>query len=344
MATSTAKIERIELAPGLEIARVVTGLWQVADIERVSGTMDPDKGAEASAAYVADGFDTFDMADHYGSAEVLAGRLRERMAQGTVGLPGSAKLATFTKWCPEPGEMTREVVQIAVDLARRRLHTDRVDLMQFHWWLFEHPDWLDAMRELARLREDGRLLAQLGVTNFDTDHLRVLVAEGIPVVTNQVCVSLLDRRATEDMTGFCLAHGIKLLAYGTLAGGFLSERWLGVPEPEKINDWSKMKYRRFIDAAGGWDVLQTILRALDVVAKKHGVSIGNVATRWVMQSRPWLPSSLVRGLANMSIAAITSTCTGSSWTPRTWQPSTTLWPPPRAFQAIVATNIVAHPS
>jgi diketogulonate reductase-like aldo/keto reductase/enamine deaminase RidA (YjgF/YER057c/UK114 family) len=174
------------------------------------------------------------------------------------------------------------VVRIAVDLACKRLHTDRIDLLQFHWWLFEHPAWLDAMRELAALRQEGRI-AHLGVTNFDTDHLRVLVAEGIPVVSNQVCVSLLDRRATEEMTRFCLEHGIKLLAYGTLAGGFLTERWLGASEPARVADWSKMKYQRFIEATGGWDVLQSILQALDVVAKKHGISIANVATRWAMQ-------------------------------------------------------------
>ncbi|HWL71664.1 MAG TPA: aldo/keto reductase [Geminicoccus sp.] len=275
-------VERIELAPGLEVARVVTGLWQVADIERVSGTIDPDEGAKALHAYLADGFDSFDMADHYGSAEVIAGRLRTALAEGSLATLPGARLATFTKWCPEPGPMTAEVVRQAVDLACRRLATERIDLLQFHWWLFEHPAWLDAMRELARLKEEGRIL-HLGVTNTDTDHLRVLVAEGIPVVTNQVCVSLLDRRATGPMAGFCRAHGIRLLAYGTLAGGFLSERWLGRPEPAEIGDWSKMKYRRFIDAAGGWDVLQAILRACAEVAKRHGVSISNVATRWVMQ-------------------------------------------------------------
>jgi aryl-alcohol dehydrogenase-like predicted oxidoreductase/enamine deaminase RidA (YjgF/YER057c/UK114 family) len=275
-------IERTEIAPGLEIARVVTGLWQVADIERVTGPMDPDQGARALASYLADGFDSFDMADHYGSAEVIAGRLRERLADGSITAPSCARPVTFTKWCPEPGPMTQEVVRLAVDRACERLRTDCIDLLQFHWWLFEHPAWLDAMRELARLKEDGRI-RHLGVTNTDTDHLRVLVAEGIPVVTNQVCVSLLDRRATGVMTDFCRDHGIRLLAYGTLAGGFLSERWLGAPEPATIGDWSKMKYKRFIDAAGGWDVLQAILAALAPVAAKHGVSIANVATRWVMQ-------------------------------------------------------------
>jgi enamine deaminase RidA (YjgF/YER057c/UK114 family) len=44
-----------------------------------------------------------------------------------------------------------------------------------------------------------------------------------------------------------------------------------------------MKYKRFVEAIGGWSVLQEILEALAKVAKKHKVSIANVATRWVLE-------------------------------------------------------------
>ena len=139
------------------------------------------------------------------------------------------------------------------------------------------------MHELARLKDEG-LIRHLGTTNFDTDHLYVLAREGIPIATNQVCYSLLDRRAGEEMAAFCAAEGIRLLAYGTLAGGLLTEKWLGRPEPAEgaLTQWSAMKYKRFVDAIGGWDVLQAILRAISEVATRHGVSMANVATRWVL--------------------------------------------------------------
>ena len=264
---------RCLLAPGLEISRIVTGLWQIADMERDGRRVDEEAAAAAMADYAAAGFDTFDMADHYGSAELIAGRCARQLGRG--------KARLFTKWCPEPGEMTPAVVRAGVQRSLDRLGVETIDLLQFHWWSFEHPGYLDAMKELAVLRREGKI-AHLGVTNFDTDHLRVLVKHGIPVATNQVCVSLLDPRATGDMTAFCREHGIKLLAYGTLGGGFLGERWLGAPRPSAVGDWSKMKYLRFIDAIGGWDVLQRILSALSVIARKHGVSIANVATRWVL--------------------------------------------------------------
>lgn len=286
MTDAVARPERLQLAPGLEISRVVTGLWQVADMERDGNTLDRATAAAALAAYAEAGYDTFDMADHYGSAELIVGRLladaRTNTPAAAPALPPGRRPVAFTKWCPPPGPMTADVVRAGVERARSRLGVDVIDLLQLHWWMYEHPAYLDAMAELAALRRAG-LIAHLGLTNFNTDHLRVLVGEGCVILTNQVCFSLLDRRAAGAMTEFCRAHGIRLLAYGTLGGGFLSERWLGQAAPTDLADWSKMKYRRFIDAIGGWDVLQTLLAALARVAAKHGVSIANVATRWVLE-------------------------------------------------------------
>jgi len=271
--------QRTLLAPSLEISRIVTGLWQVADQERDHRALDLDAAASAMVEYAAAGFDCFDMADHYGSAEDIAGRC-VRLLEGR----GRRRPTLFTKWCPVPGEMSAAVVRAAVQRSLDRLSVTRLDLLQFHWWTFEHPAYLDAMLELAELQTRG-LITHLGVTNFDTDHLRVLVKHGIRIASNQVCFSLLDRRAGEEMSAFCRENGVRLLAYGTLAGGLLGERWLGKPEPaaSDISDWSKMKYKRFVDAVGGWSVLQTILAAAGQVAKKHRVSIANVATRWVLE-------------------------------------------------------------
>ena len=58
MGRTVGRPERRELAAGLEISRVVTGLWQVADMEREAGPLDPERGADALAEYAAAGFDT----------------------------------------------------------------------------------------------------------------------------------------------------------------------------------------------------------------------------------------------------------------------------------------------
>jgi aryl-alcohol dehydrogenase-like predicted oxidoreductase/enamine deaminase RidA (YjgF/YER057c/UK114 family) len=270
-----AAVPRRELAPGLTVARVVTGLWQIADLERDGRTIDLAAAADAMRAYVDAGLTTFDMADHYGSAEDVAGIFRQRHR--------GAPAQLLTKWVPGPGAVTRDDVRTAVRRALDRLRVDRIDLLQFHAWTFADPRWLDCLFWLQELAGEG-LVGHVGLTNFDTAHLRVAVASGIDVVSNQVCLSLVDGRARGRMTDFCLAHGISLLAYGTVAGGFLSARWLGAPEPDwgRLDTWSQMKYGRFIAAAGGWSAFQGVLRAADAVARRRGVSLTNVACRYVL--------------------------------------------------------------
>ncbi|MCB1378578.1 MAG: aldo/keto reductase, partial [Alphaproteobacteria bacterium] len=266
---------RITLPGGLDISRLVCGLWQVADIEKAGHRLDPDIAANDLEAYAKEGFDTFDMADHYGSAEVITGSLLKRYPRGV------SRPTAFTKWCPEPGPMTADVVRAGVQERLDRLGVETVDLLQFHWWSFEHPAWIDALHEMKALRDEG-LIRNIGVTNFDAAHLALALADGIPIATNQVSFSLVDRRAALALSDLCASSSIRLLAYGTLCGGFLSEKWVGKPEPARIDDWSKSKYKRFIDAAGGWEAFQTLLGTVAEIAQKHRVSVSNVATAWVL--------------------------------------------------------------
>ncbi len=265
------KPDRIFLSENIEISRILTGLWQVADQEKGGSQVDVSQAAGALVDYADAGFDTFDMADHYGSAEIITGHA----------LKTASHAKAFTKWCPKPGPMTAGIVRAGVEERLRRLDVDQIDLLQLHWWNFEHPAWLDALGELKLLQQEGLIYA-LAVTNFDAAHLEIALEEGIPLVSNQVSFSLLDRRPTGRMSEICAAWGVKLLTYGTLCGGFIADRWLGMQEPKETSDLAGMKYRRFIDAAGGWDAFQNVLQAAHNVAEKHGVSASNVATRWVL--------------------------------------------------------------
>lgn len=267
--------ERIAIAPDLEISRVITGLWQIADMERDGRALDLDATASAMRPYVEAGCTTFDMADHYGSAELIAGKYRKAHPDLPVQL--------FTKWVPKPGAISRDDVRAAVERAADRLQGRPIDLMQFHAWTFADAHWLDALNFLGDLRSDG-LIRHIGVTNFDAAHLRIAVASGIPVVTNQVSFSLLDQRAAGRMSDVCAQYGVKLLAYGTVAGALLSGRWQARPAPPKddLKTWSLMKYGRFLQAAGGWDALQRVLAVTSQIANKHRVSMANVACRHIL--------------------------------------------------------------
>ncbi|TVP49984.1 MAG: aldo/keto reductase [Mongoliibacter sp.] len=265
-----------DLAPDLKISKVLTGLWQIADMEKDGNILDPNATSLAMAPYVEAGLTTFDMADHYGSAEIISGTFYNQHPQGK-------RAQLLTKWVPKPGKSSKQETREAIQLSLDRLQVEKIDLLQFHAWSYPDPTWLDQLFWLSELKKEG-LIKHIGLTNFDAAHLRIVCASGIPVVSNQVCHSLIDQRASGEMAQVCKEYGVKVLAFGTLAGGFLSNKWLGKTEPSIQNGgtWSQMKYKRFIDAAGGWDKFQYLLETVDKVAKKHQVSIANVATKFIM--------------------------------------------------------------
>ncbi|MFK7791170.1 MAG: aldo/keto reductase [Devosiaceae bacterium] len=271
------KSEQQEATIGtIPVRRLVTGLWQMADQEREGKALDLDAAAENLIDYARDGFDTFDMADHYGSAEIVAG-----MAHKALREAGENPPTILTKWCPAPGAMDPSVVRKGVEMALKRLDLPRVDVMQFHWWRYESHQYLDALEQLMRLREEG-LIGEIGLTNFDAAHLHLTLKHGIEIASNQVCFSLLDRRAAGALSTVAKENNVALLAFGTLCGGFLTQRALGKGEPVDITDWSRMKYKRFIDTSGGWSKFQALLTTLGAVAAKHQVSVSNIATAWTL--------------------------------------------------------------
>jgi aryl-alcohol dehydrogenase-like predicted oxidoreductase len=173
------------------------------------------------------------------------------------------------------------------------MDVETLDLLQFHWWDYQDDRYLDALSHLSQLRDEGQL-RHLGLTNFDTLHLKLVVENGFKVVSNQVQFSMIDRRPEIQMVQYCQEHGIHLLAYGTVCGGLLSEKYLGRPEPTRgeLNTASLGKYQQMIDAWGGWNLFQELLVVLKGIADRHQVSIANVAVRYVLD-RPAVAGAIL---------------------------------------------------
>ncbi len=116
---------------------------------------------------------------------------------------------------------------------------------------------------------------------------------GVPLVAMQVQYSLLDRRPANALVPQAGARGVRLLCYGTLAGGFFSERWLGAAEPgAELTNRSLIKYKLVIDDFGGWAAFQQLLQALKTIGDRHGTGIASVATRWVLD-QPGVAAAIV---------------------------------------------------
>ncbi len=271
-------IPQIELSPGFRISRLINGLWQVADMERGGKTLDQDAVLSDMEKYVLAGLTTFDMADHYGSAEILAGRLKQQFNTS------NKSVQLLTKWVPDLSDRTRLAAEQAVQRAHDRMSAEQIDLLQYHAWNYTDPIWWDHLFWLQELQLEGKIKL-LGLTNFDQVHLKMVVDSGIEISSNQVSFSVLDQRAKKRLCGYCADRGIHILAFGVLAGGFLSDKWLNRSEPTsaELSTWSRMKYKRYIDLSGGWQRFQTLLKMLRNIADSHQVTIAQVAARYILQ-------------------------------------------------------------
>ena len=269
------------LAPDLTIHRIINGMWQVAGGH---GYIDHEMAIEEMMKYHEAGFTSWDLADIYGPAEDFVGQFRRRLSE----IKGGGELdriQALTKWVPHPGRIEYSIVKENIQKSLSRMGVDSLDLLQFHWWDYNNPYYMDALRYLSDLRDEG-IIKHVGLTNFDTDRMQLMVDSGLQIVSNQIQYSIIDRRPEVKMVPFCMEHNIKLLAYGSLCGGLLSERYLGQmqePSATDLDTLSLRKYKKMIDIWGGWGLFQELLSTLNEVAQKHNVSIANVATRYILQ-------------------------------------------------------------
>ncbi len=270
---------RLQFTSDLNICRILNGMWQVSGAH---GRIDPKAAIESMFKYMDAGFTTWDLADHYGPAEDLIGEFR-RQVIATRGEQALSNIQAFTKWVPRPGKMTKKLVEENINISLKRMDVTSLDLMQFHWWEYRDKNYLDALKYMAELQTEGKI-KHLALTNFDTERLRIITDAGIKIVSNQVQFSLVDRRPEVNMMQFCQQHDIKLFTYGTVCGGLLSEKYLGKPEARgsELTTASLKKYKNMIDGWGGWRLFQELLSTLKEIADKHGVSISNVAVRYIL--------------------------------------------------------------
>jgi aryl-alcohol dehydrogenase-like predicted oxidoreductase len=265
------------------VSRLIVGAWQLSEGHNVD-TLSRDEVFAAFDSMADAGLATFDCADIYTGVEELIGDfLRHRRARFQA--VGRSPIRIHTKFVPDRDvlpHITKSYVEQIIDRSLRRLGVETLDLVQFAWWDYNIPGYVDSAVWLQQLAQAGKI-RYLGVANFDVPRLHEIVDAGVPIVSHQVQYSLLDHRPEEGMVEFCHEHGITLLCYGTLAGGFLTNDWLGKPDPGwKLPNRSLTKYRLMIDECGGWEAFQELLAVVHQIATTHGVSISNIAVRYVL--------------------------------------------------------------
>ena len=212
-------METVELRPGYTISRVIRGNWQLAGGH---GAIDRATALDDLAAAFDSGVITFDCADIYTGVEEIIGAFRARLAE-TRGAEAARMLKVHTKLVPDLARLatiSKPYVEGIVDESLCRLCTERLDLVQFHWWDYAVSGAVDTMVWLDEIRRSGKI-RHLGATNFDTPHTRAILDAGVPLVSMQTQYSLLDARPEHGLAALCDARDVALLCYGTVAGGFL---------------------------------------------------------------------------------------------------------------------------
>lgn len=273
-------IERTEIAPGFSISRIIKGGWQLSQGHSAGNK---DYAVEDMFAFVDQGITTFDCADIYTGVEELIGKF---LAERKTRVGSISDVQVLTKFVPDfdiLSHITKSHVEKVIDRSLKRLGVEQLDMVQFSWWSYAIPKWMEAAHWLKELQQAGKIKLISG-TNFNTQATRAMVESGIPITTLQVQYSLLDNRPEKEMIALCKEKNINLLCYGTVAGGFLSERWLGVAEPmPPYENRSMVKYKLMIQEFGGWELFQTLLQTLHQIASTHQVSITNVASRYIIE-------------------------------------------------------------
>jgi aryl-alcohol dehydrogenase-like predicted oxidoreductase len=262
---------------GKQLSRVFKGNWQLAGGH---GEVNIHKAIDDLFLFVEHGINVFDVGDIYTGAEEIIGAFLKRY-KSIHGSTKFEKLRVHTKFVPDLDaldDLSKQDIRFIIERSLQRLGLERLHLVQFHWWDYRKGDMLKAALYLEELRETG-LIEDIGVTNMDCEHLRMLLDAGVKIKSNQIQFSLLDPRPLNGMLDLAKEKGIAIFCYGVLAGGLLGYK---NPIFDPTNR-SHIKYKLIIDEVTH-EYYDEILEKLSAMAEKYGTTVADIATKFVLQT------------------------------------------------------------
>jgi len=270
-------VSSIDIRPGYRISTIV------AEVRRLHGV---GGIADMIAAFDA-GVTTFDIGNLGAGAELIMGAFLEdlRLHRGNKALRNVVMNGQIAIGSGADVALGRDQFEAIIDRSLMRLGVERLDLVQLQWPNNDHPGFLDALAYLSVMQRRGKI-GEIGVSNIDHHHLRMVLRAGVDIVSAKTPCSLIDRRSQGAFAAFCHQNNIAILAADLLVGGFLSDPWLGANDPgrkiiseQDTGDGLAGEGRRIIETFGGWSLFQELLMALQSIAKRHGTTIDDIALR-----------------------------------------------------------------
>jgi aryl-alcohol dehydrogenase-like predicted oxidoreductase len=250
-----------------------TGCWQWGDrfFWGFGRGYSDNEVKESFDISLASGINFFDTAEVYGNgtSERLLGMFAAQAGQALV---------TATKYMPYPWRLLPSSLPHAFERSLKRLQMPKVDLYQIHRPMPPMPVqyWV---KELVGVVHRG-LTSAVGVSNYSAIQTRraaaVLNEEGIPLASNQVEYSLLDRRIERNgILDVCQELGVTVIAYSPLAKGVLTGKYT----PENIPPG--LRGRQYNPTYLGR--VQPLIRLMRDIGHSHdGKSPAQVSLNWLI--------------------------------------------------------------
>jgi len=265
----------------IAVSAIGLGCWQFAEGHGLAGSWWPTLPAETENAIVASslaaGVNWFDTAEMYGGGYSEAALARGLVAAGRR--PGDVVVAT--KWWP--AFRTAASIRRTAGERLARLAPFGIDLHQVHQpiALASVAGQMEAMADLVAAGQ----VRSVGVSNFSARRMRAahraLAARGIPLASNQMPCSLLDRRIeTNGVLAAAKELGVSIIAYSPLAQGVLTGKFH--ERPAAIRRVSRLRRLRGAFRASGLARSRPLITALREIGAANGATAAQVALSWLV--------------------------------------------------------------
>lgn len=248
------------------------GAWQWGDrlVWQFGQGYSDKEVQEAFNLSIADGIRFIDTAESYGNG--LSERLLGKFIRET-----DQPVLIATKYFPFPWRFGRSAMLRALKNSLERLDVDSVDLYQIHWPtpLMSVDRMMEGMAECVK----SGLTRTVGISNFNQTQMLTayssLARQNIPLASNQVHYSLLNRKAEKNgLLARCRELGVRLIAYSPLEKGLLTGKYNADNRPPGTR---ARVYANILPK------IDSLIKLMTAIGQDHGgKSNAQVALNWLI--------------------------------------------------------------